>query len=278
MQTHFFKMTDAHWNALGKSGPGHKYRYGHAAIVSGPLGRGGAARLAARGALRIGAGVVSVLCKDDALVEHACQLNAIMVKPFGPDISFRGRLSEVDPQAICIGPNLGLGSSSQALLGDVLALGRPVCIDADAITILANGKGFLPKISHAQSVLTPHEGELRRIIPEMFEQTNCRVRLAQTAANKVGCVVLFKGQDTVIASPDHDPVVVSSNRFEHASWLATAGSGDVLSGFVTGLLARGFDGVQAACLAAELHLRCADAFGAGLIAEDIPEILPKILR
>ena len=278
MQTHFFKMTDAHWNALGKSGSAHKYRYGHAAIVSGSLGRGGAARLAARGALRIGAGVVSVLCKDDALVEHACQLNAIMVKPFGPDISFRGRLSEVDPQAICIGPNLGLGSSSQALLGDVLALGRPVCIDADAITILANGKGSLPKISHAQSVLTPHEGELRRFIPEMFEQTNCRVRLAQTAANKAGCVVLFKGQDTVIASPDHDPVVVSSNRFEHASWLATAGSGDVLSGFVTGLLARGFDGVQAACLAAELHLRCADAFGAGLIAEDIPETLPKILR
>ena len=278
MPTQFFEMTDAHWNVLGKSGPAHKYRYGHAAIVSGPLGRGGAARLAARGALRIGAGVVSVLCADDALVEHASQLNAIMVKPFGHGTRFQERLTEVNPKAICIGPNLGLGLSSHALLADVLTLGRPMCIDADAITILANSRGSLPKISNAQSVLTPHEGELRRFIPEMFDQTNCRGTLAQGAAKKAGCVVLFKGQDTIVASPDHDPITVSSNRFEHASWLATAGSGDVLAGFVTGLLARGFNGVEAACLAAELHLRCSDAFGAGLIAEDSPEMLPRILR
>lgn len=278
MPTQFFEMTDAHWSALGKSGDAHKYRYGHAAIVSGPPGRGGAVRLAGRGALRIGAGVVSVLCGDASLVEHASQLNAIMVKPFGTRISFQECVKEVNPQAICIGPNLGLESSSQALLAEVLALGRPMCIDADAITLLANSEYALPAISNAQSVLTPHEGELRRLIPEMFEQTSCRVTLAQGAANKVGCVVLLKGRDTIIASPDHDPVTVSSKPFEHASWLATAGSGDVLAGFVTGLLARGFDAVEAACLAAELHLRCANAFGAGLIAEDIPEMLPNILR
>ncbi|WP_339759676.1 NAD(P)H-hydrate dehydratase [uncultured Sulfitobacter sp.] len=277
-QTPVFEMTDVHWQSLGKSGAGHKHRYGHAVVVSGPFGQGGAARLAARGALRIGAGLVSVVCRADAVAEHAAQLNAIMVKPYADDAGFLDHLTAIKPQAICIGPNLGLSSASKTQLAQALTLGLPMCIDADAITHLSDRSEPLPEVANRQSVMTPHEGELRRFIPEVFTETSCRVTLARRAADKAGCVVLFKGPDTVIAGPDHAPMIVSSKTFQHASWLATAGSGDVLAGFITGLLARGFDGFAAACLAAELHFRCAEAFGPGLIAEDIPEMLPKVLR
>lgn len=275
-QAGIFEMTSTQWAALDKKGDAHKHRHGHAAIVSGPAGQGGAARLAARGALRIGAGVVSVMCATDAVAEHASQLNAIMVKSYASVDAFQDKLAALKPQSVCIGPNLGLEQSSRALLAQTLSAGFAMCIDADAITLLADPSNNLPQISNPQTVLTPHEGELRRLIPEAFSETSCRVTLAQRAANKVGCTVLFKGPETVIADPRHTPVIVSSRAFSHTSWLATAGSGDVLAGFITGLLARGFDGVDAAAIAAELHFRCADAFGRGLIAEDIPEMLPKV--
>lgn len=271
-------MTDARWNSLRKSGDAHKHCYGHAAIVSGPAGQGGAARLAARGALRIGAGVVSVVCNTVAVPEHAAQLNAIMIKPYSTQNDILACLRAIRPQAVCIGPNLGLALPSQVLLSQTLMLGIPMCIDADAITLLADTSITLPAILHPHSVLTPHEGELRRYIPQAFAKTSCRVSLAQSAAAKAGCVVLFKGSDTIIAAPDRASLIVSSKRYKNASALATAGSGDVLSGFVTGMLARGFDAFEAAALAADLHLRCAEQFGPGLIAEDIPEILPQILR
>ena len=143
---------------------------------------------------------------------------------------------------------------------------------------MANFATGLPAISNPQSVLTPHAGELRRFIPRIFQATSCRVTLAQEGAKRAGCVLLFKGPETIIAAPTGKSVVVSSKQFKHASWLATAGSGDVLSGFITGLLARGFNAFDAAAIGAHLHLRCAETFGPGLIAEDIPEILPKILR
>jgi hydroxyethylthiazole kinase-like uncharacterized protein yjeF len=273
-----FEMSDARWQALRKSGDAHKYAYGHAAVVSGPAGQGGAARLAARGALRIGAGVVSVVCGEDAVIEHAAQLNAIMVKTYTCDVGFVGGLNAIKPRSICIGPNLGLDGDSRSHLAAVLSLGLPTCFDADAITLIADTSANLPAISNPQSVMTPHEGELRRFIPEAFATTSCRMSLAQTAAKKAGCVVLLKGPDTVIAAPNHIPMIVSSKPFLNASWLATAGSGDVLAGFVTGLLARGFNGFEAAAIATDLHFRCADAFGPGLIAEDIPEMLPDVLR
>ena len=273
-----FEMTASHWQALGKSGDAHKHRYGHAAVVSGPAGQGGAARLAALGALRIGAGVVSVLCRADAVPEHAAQLNAIMVKPYVKTAEFAAHLAKVNPQAVCIGPNLGLDRASEGLLRDVLLLGLPTCYDADAITLMANPSVPLPSISNSQSVLTPHEGELRRLIPEVFAETSCRRALAQAAADKMGCVVLFKGPETMVAAPDTIPRIVSAQPFKNTSWLATAGSGDVLAGFITGLLARGFDASEAACVAADLHFSCAQVLGAGLIAEDIPEALPKVLQ
>jgi hydroxyethylthiazole kinase-like uncharacterized protein yjeF len=271
---HRFEITSAHLMRLNKAKDGHKYKHGHAVIVSGPAGQGGAARLAARGALRIGAGVVSVFCTADAVAEHAAQLNAIMVKTYDSANNYLDRLIALKPSAICIGPGLGLCHASQAKLWATLTLATPMCIDADAITLIAADKH---EILHKDSVMTPHEGEMRRLIPHAFEQTTCRVSLAQIAAKTIGCVVLFKGTDTVIAQPSGAYEIVTSQPFEHAAWLATAGSGDVLSGIITGLLARGFNAPDAAAVGAHLRLQCADVFGPGLIAEDIPEMLPRVL-
>ncbi|MEO9824627.1 MAG: ADP/ATP-dependent (S)-NAD(P)H-hydrate dehydratase [Paracoccaceae bacterium] len=136
----------------------------------------------------------------------------------------------------------------------------------------------LPAVSSAQSVLTPHAGELRRYSPEFFDTANSRTALARYAAKKAGCVVLFKGSQTVVAAPDGRAAVESSSDRHGTGWLATAGSGDILAGFVTGLLARGFDAFDAATIAAELRFRCANQFGPGLNAEGIPEMLPMVLR
>ncbi len=273
-----FEMSGAHWASLRKTGPGHKYEYGHAVVISGPAGQGGAARLAARGALRIGAGLASVICGRDGLAEHAAQLNAIMVKPYRDANGLPQLLRSIKANAICAGPNLGLDQRAADLLRHCLSLGLPICLDADAITLMSDAARDLPPVAQEHSVLTPHEGELRRYIPDCFLRTDDRLSLARSAAQKAGCCVLYKGPDTVVAAPDERITIVSSAGRAHAGWLATAGSGDVLSGFVTGLLARGFDGFDAAALAADLHFRCAEQFGPGLIAEDIAEMLPLVLN
>lgn len=235
--------------------------------------------MAARGALRIGSGIVSIACTHDAIAEHAAQLNAIMIKPFGDAETLTDCFVKLKPQAICIGPNLGLDETAKGQLAETLKLTCSKCVDvdADAITQLS-----LSSISFTtlqpKDVITPHEGELRRFIPEAFAQTTCRVTLAKAAAVKANCVVLFKGTDTVIAAPNGDYRRVTSRHFEYANWLATAGSGDVLSGFITGLLARGYNAFDAASIGATLHLACAEVFGPRLTAEDISEALPKVLN
>lgn len=270
-----FEMLPQYWDLLNKSGGRYKQCYGHAAVVSGPSGKGGAARLAARGALRVGAGLVSVVCSDDARQEHAAHLDAIMVKPFGSSVSFTACLNDIGPDAICIGPNLGLDLAANTVLADSLLQSCPKCIDADAITLLSQN----PSLQLTpQDVMIPHEGELRRYIPAGFAQTSCRKTLARSAAAKANSVVLFKGSDTIIAAPNGACKIVSSQGYKNSNWLATAGSGDVLSGFITGLLARGFSAFDAACTGAYLHLECAELFGPGLIAEDIPEMLPRVFN
>ena len=135
--------------------------------------------------------------------------------------------------------------ASQAKFWATLTLATPMCIDADAITLIAAPK---QEVLLKDSVMTPHEGEMRRLIPHAFKQITCRVSLAQIAAKAMGCVILFKVADTVIAQPSGAYKIVKSQLFEHAAWLATAGSGDVLSGIITGLLARGFHALDAAAV------------------------------
>ncbi len=271
---------------------GHKYAHGHALVLSGPSGKGGAARLAARGALRIGAGVVTVGCPPDAVVENASQLNAIMLAEVGEGAALKAVLADERINALCLGPGLGLKRAAELVpvaLGGGGVKPRPTVLDADALSAFADNPETLFKLtsSHRSVVLTPHAGEFSRLFPDIAKRLReppmsgpaySKVGATREAAKRAGCVVLFKGADTVIAAPDGRCAINSAHYERAAPWLATAGSGDVLAGFITGLLARGFSPTHAAETAAWLHVECALQFGPGLIAEDLPEQLPKVFR
>ncbi|WP_137111985.1 NAD(P)H-hydrate dehydratase [Rhodobacter sp. SY28-1] len=277
----------------------HKYSHGHALIVSGTSGRGGAARLAARGALRIGAGVVTVGCPLDAIPEHAARLDAVMLRGVADGLGLEETLEDGRINALCVGPGLGLDARGREVVAVVLeSRGRPrptvgrglprrsVVLDADALTILSQNPDLFAAL-HGACVLTPHAGEFARLFPDIAEKLAApatkgpaysKVDATREAAKRAGCVVLFKGPDTVIADPTGRCAINSAHYDRAAPWLATAGSGDVLAGFITGLLARGFSPFDAACTGAWLHVECALSFGPGLIAEDLPEELPKVFR
>ncbi|MBO9444671.1 NAD(P)H-hydrate dehydratase [Ruegeria sp. R14_0] len=264
----------------------HKYSHGHALILSGGSGKTGAARLAARGALRIGAGLVTLGVLPAALLEVAAHVTSIMLRR----IEDGGVLSEIleDDRlnALCLGPGLGLHRARE-LVPVALEAGRATVLDADALTAFADDPADLFGQLHENCVLTPHGGEFARLFPDIAEQLAAvpttgpacsKVDATREAAKRAGCVVLFKGADTVIAAPDGRCAINAAHYDRSAPWLATAGSGDVLAGFITGLLARGFAPMQAAETAAWLHVECARQFGPGLIAEDLPEQLPKVFR
>ncbi len=278
---------------LDKGTPGsnaagdHKYTHGHALILSGGPGRGGAARLAARGALRIGAGLVTVGCPPEALAETAARLDAIMCRPVAGPEAFAEVLEDERLTALALGPGLGVGEETRALVWAALKAGRATVLDADALTSFEDDPPALFEFLTDTCVLTPHGGEFRRLFPDIAEKLAApategpaysKVDAAREAAARAGCVVLFKGSDTVIADPQGRCSINSAHCERAAPWLATAGSGDVLAGFITGLLARGFGAMEAAETAAWLHVECARSFGPGLIAEDLPEELPRVFR
>ncbi|MCB6177426.1 NAD(P)H-hydrate dehydratase [Rhodobacter sp. Har01] len=270
---------------LGRSRQ-HKYSHGHAVILCGPSGRGGAARLAARGALRIGAGVVTLGCPPEAIPENAARLDAVMLRPIADADVLARVLEDARINALCLGPGMGLSDETRALTAQGLKSGRKLVLDADALTLIARDASLFAGL-HDGCVLTPHAGEFARLFPDIAEKLAApatkgpaysKVDAAREAAARAGCVVLFKGPDTVIAGPDGRCAINSAHYDRSAPWLATAGSGDVLAGFIIGLLARGFSPFDAACTGAWLHVECARSFGPGLIAEDLPEELPKVFR
>lgn len=264
----------------------HKYTHGHALVLSGGAGKTGAARLAARGALRIGAGLVTIGVPAAAQMEVAEQVTAIMLQRVEGGDGLSDVLKDKRMNALCLGPGLGLDRAGD-LVPVVLAAGRSTVLDADALTAFAENPSTLFAMLYEDCVLTPHGGEFARLFPDIAEKLNSvptrgpaysKVDATREAAARAGCVVLFKGPDTVIAAPDGRCSINSAHYERAAPWLATAGSGDVLAGFITGLLARGFEPMQAAEEAAWLHVECARNFGPGLIAEDLPEQLPDVLK
>jgi ADP-dependent NAD(P)H-hydrate dehydratase / NAD(P)H-hydrate epimerase len=275
---------------LPKRQKAHKYAHGHALILSGPMGRSGAARLAARGALRVGAGVVTVAAPGSAMMECATQLAAIMLRKCDDADGLAALLEDDRINALCLGPGLGLDRART--LVEALGSGggikpRPTVLDADALTAFADAPEALFAHLHPQCVLTPHAGEFARIFPDISEKLAApatkgpaysKVDATREAAKRAGCVVLFKGPDTVIASPEGHAAINSAAYDRAAPWLSTAGSGDVLAGIITGLLARGFGPMQAVETGAWLHVEAALEFGPGLIAEDLPEVLPNVFR
>lgn len=274
--------------ALGKRGSGHKYGHGHALVLSGGSGRGGAARLAARGALRAGAGLVTLGCPPDALAENSARLDAVMLRVVGSGEELQALLEEDGGRigALCLGPGLGLGAREAGLVAAALISELPVLLDADALTLLAKEPDLFGGL-HAGCLLTPHAGEFARLFPDIHARLSepaaaapaySKLDGAREAAARAGCAVLFKGADTVIADR-RGRVSVNAAAYDRAApWLATAGSGDVLAGLAAGLLARGMDPMRAASSAAWLHVEAARIFGPGLIAEDLPEAIPGALR
>jgi len=266
------------WRYPFPKADGHKYTRGHAVIVSGPAHATGAARMAARGALRVGAGLVSVASPPDALAVNAAHLTAIMLKPFEGAAGLAKLLDDKRINAVALGPGLGVGGETRALVDAVLKSGagatkKGVVLDADALTSFKDDPATLFGGLHERCVLTPHAGEFERIFPGLLDASPSKVEAARAAAARAGCTVILKGGDTVIADASGKAAI----NADAPAWLAAAGAGDVLAGLVAGLLAQDVTAFHAAACAVWLHGAAAARFGPGLIAEDLPEMLPIVL-
>ncbi len=292
----------------GADGGAHKYGHGHAVILGGPSGAGGAARLAARAALRIGAGLVTLACPPDALAENAARLDAIMLTTVRDADALKALLADTRIGALCLGPGLGMGDGAGAgsakgtrdMVATALAADRAVVLDADALSAHAQHAETLFKRLHSRAVLTPHDGEFARLFPDLAALLRddakgsegrgprqgmppqghalaSRLSVVRAAAARAGCTVLLKGPDTVMADASGAAVINDAVYDRAAPWLATAGAGDVLSGLIAGLMARGMTPLSAAETASWLHTAAARAFGPGLVAEDLPEMVPPVL-
>jgi hydroxyethylthiazole kinase-like uncharacterized protein yjeF len=256
---------------------GHKYDRGHAVVVSGPMESTGAARLAARSSLRIGAGLTTVATSKAAFYINAAQLTSIMVAVFDSPADLADFLHD-DPRlnAVLIGPGAGLSPETRELVAAVLASEATVVIDAEGLTSFQEAPHelyALIKQRPAPTILTPHQGEFERIFPELG---NAESKLVKTrrASELSGAVVVFKGPDTIIAAPDGLAAVTESAP----PWLATAGTGDVLAGLINGLAAQGMAALDAAVAGVWIHGELARTFGPGMISEDMSELLPALLQ
>ena len=245
-----------------------KYTHGHA-LIAGGYPQTGAARLAARGAARAGAGLTTIAVPPIAFPIYASALTSIMVDPLDTEADLEVLLTDRRFTAFLIGPGAGLGPATRARVLALLGVGRPTVLDADALTVFRDHPDDLFRAIIAPCVLTPHGGEFSRL----FEGAGGKLARTRNAARRSGAIIVLKGSDTVIAAPD-GRAIINANA---PPSLATAGSGDVLAGIILGLLTQGIDPFLAAAAGVWLHGEAANQFGIGLIAEDLPEQLPKVL-
>ena len=259
------------WSAAlpGVSAQANKYTRGHA-LVSGGSPVTGASRLAARAAARIGAGLTTIAVPVDAWAVYASALTSIMVSPIRSPDDFERLLADRRSTGLLIGPGAGVGPATRARSLAMLATGRPTVLDADALTSVRDDPETLFRSIVGPCVMTPHDGEFARL----FDVGGDKLTRTRNAARRSGAVVVLKGSDTVIACAD-GRAVINANA---PATLATAGSGDVLCGIVLGLLTQGMEPFLAAAAAVWMHGAAAQAYGPGLLAEDLPDLLPGVLR
>jgi NAD(P)H-hydrate epimerase len=253
------------WRAPGD----HKYRFGHALVLGGATATG-AGRLACRAALRVGAGLVTAGVPSQALAIYAQDTAAVITAPVDDDAALDRVLADERLNALLLGPGAGVGAETRGRAQKLLATGRSVVLDADALTSFAGAADGLAAAVQGPTVLTPHAGEFARLFPEVNGDKLTRTR---TAARQSGAVVLLKGADTVIAAPDGRAAINANAPPD----LATAGAGDVLAGLIAGTLAQGLPAFEGACAAAWLHGAAAEGAGPGLIADDLPDRVPSAL-
>jgi hydroxyethylthiazole kinase-like uncharacterized protein yjeF len=252
----------------------HKHQRGRLVVFSGGPSSTGAARLAAIAGLRVGAGLVTLASPASALLVNAAALTAVMLKRWDAAADTGEFLVSLRASAAVIGPAAGVGETTRRAVLEALTQSVPLVLDADALTCFEAEPQALFDRLRPGDVITPHTGEFERLFPGLLAGSANRIEAASEAARLAGCVVLLKGADTVIAGEGQVPTI---NR--HASpALATAGSGDVLAGLIGGLLAQGVPACEAACSAAWLHGDAGLRLGQGLIAEDLPGMLPQVLQ
>lgn len=261
----------------------NKYRRGSVLVAGGGIASTGAARLAAISALRV-SGLVTIASPADALAVYAASLLAVMVRPYADEAGFCHLLNDKKYHALLLGPGMGVGEESCRKVSAALATGKPVLLDADAITSFAGKERLLfDEIRYKRSVdehggrqivMTPHEGEFKRLFHHLQQAGEGSGELVKQAAQISRAVIVLKGNDTQIAAPDGRLVI----NEKASPWLATAGSGDVLAGVIAGLMAGGMEAFSAACAGVWLHSRAAEILGVGLIADELPAAIALALK
>jgi ADP-dependent NAD(P)H-hydrate dehydratase / NAD(P)H-hydrate epimerase len=249
----------------------HKYDHGHALILGGGV-MTGAARLAARACQRTGAGLVSIAAPPYATLVYASNLDSVLVQPITTPEDWQKQIDDRRKTALLLGPGAGVTDLLQQQVLAALATDKPTVLDADALTCFAETPELLFRAVRPHTVLTPHSGEFLRLFGPQQEFSD-RLAVVSRMAQMLQCVVLLKGADTIIAAPD-GRAIINANA---PPWLATAGSGDVLAGIITGFMAQGVAAFHATCIGAWLHGAAAQNFQPGMIAEDLVATLPQTL-
>lgn len=290
LQPKVFENRPAHWlrDFPVPAVDAHKYKRGHVGVFSGGPSATGAARLSALSAARSGAGAVTVLSPGNAMQVNAAHLTSIMLRKTDDIADIEEFVGERRPSAFVLGPGFGVGEKTRAFGLALLAASQPqgasagvdgLVLDADAITAFREAPDVLFEAARGPNapalVMTPHEGEFARLFTDIAgDDASSKLDKARAAARRANAVVVYKGADTVIATPDGRAAINSNG----AAWLATAGSGDVLSGITAGLLAQAMPAFEAACAAVWIHAEAGSRFGPGLIGEDLPLALVPVLR
>jgi NAD(P)H-hydrate epimerase len=248
----------------------HKYTRGHA-LVAGGAAMPGATRLASRAARRVGIGMLTMAAPREAHPYYLIDQPGLIVREAAGAPELKALLEDRRFTAALVGSGLPADASTRAMVEAVAASGRALVIDGGGLTAFAGAIAVLAAFGRADIVPTPHEGEFARLFPDLKGDKLARAR---EAARTAGCTVVVKGADTVIAAPDGRAAI----NADAPAWLATAGSGDVLAGLILGLLGQGMPPFEAAAAGVSLHGMAGAAFGPGLIAEDLPELIPEVLR